>query len=199
MAALTLATAGAAGAATFIEPWTTSASGDFSAAIGDNGLGVAGGSPAGPSGSSTHSYDVATGMFTDTYSFVLPTGQAGASVITTLSGQAANDLTFTGISLNGAGGSTATGGGVSSAHVSFQDVVAGGEQELIITGQGGSAASFGGTVSFIQASDSEGSVGAVPEPAAWALLCMGFGAVGATLRQRRRADATSHRPLQSRS
>jgi len=179
VAVAALAAAGSAGAATFIEPWTTSPSGAISVTIGDNGLGVAGGSTDAVNGNSTHTYDSTTGVFTDTFDFFLPTGFAGASAITTISGVAVNDLIFNGISMNGATGTTATAGGTSMAHVDLQPIVAGGPQHLIITGDGGSAATYGGTVSFVLA-------GGVPEPATWALMIFGFGGAGALLRAQRR-------------
>ena len=172
--------AGAASAATFIQPWTVSPTGNISVTIGDNGLGVAGGSTDPINGNSNHAFDAATGVFTDTFDFFLPTGKAGASVITTLSGEADNDLTFSGITFNGAGGAIDTGGGASMAHVSLQPISGGGAQELIITGTGGSAATFGGTVNFVLADAT------VPESATWALMIVGFGGVGALARARRR-------------
>jgi hypothetical protein len=180
-AAAVLAVAGAASATTFVMPWTTSASGDISVAIGDDGLGNPGGSIDPINGNSTHVFDAGTGAFTDTFDFFLPSGFAGASVITTLSGADVSDLNFTGITFNGAAGTTSTGGGVSTAHVGLQPIDLGGAQHLVITGLGGSAATFGGTVSFVLS-----AAGGVPEPASWALMIMGFGSAGAMLRRRRR-------------
>jgi hypothetical protein len=177
-AASILAAGGAASAATIIQPWTTSPSGAISVTIGDNGLGVAGGSSDPVNGNSTHSYNASTGVFVDTYDFFLPTGFAGASAITTISGQDVNDLNFTNITFNSVAGSTGTGNGVSTAHVGFQPVMMGGPQELVITGTGGSAATFGGTVSFVLA-------GGVAEPATWALMIVGFGGIGGLVRRRR--------------
>jgi hypothetical protein len=179
-AAAALAATSAASAATFIQNWTTSPDGSISVTIGDNGLGVAGGSTSAVNGNSTHVYDAATGAFTDTFDFFLPTGKSGASAITTLSGDPVADLTFSSITFNGATGSVATGGGVSTAHVGLQPITLGGAQHLVITGDGGSAATFGGTVNFVLNS-------AVPEPASWALMILGFGSAGALLRRRRAA------------
>lgn len=179
-AAAALALAGGARAATFIDPWTTSTSGAISVTIGDDGLDVAGGSTSSVNGDSMHSYNSATGNFTDTFNFFLPTGFAGASAITTLSGQAVNDLNFSSITFNSVAGTTATGGGVSTAHVALQPVAAGGSQELVISGSGGPAATFGGTVSFVLRPTS-----AIPEPATWGLMIVGFGGIGGLLRRRR--------------
>ncbi|MBS0363789.1 MAG: FxDxF family PEP-CTERM protein [Proteobacteria bacterium] len=179
-AVASLAVAGGASATTFIMPWTTSSTGAISVAIGDDGLSNPGGSTDPVNGNSTHTYNSSTGVFTDTFDFFLPTGFAGASAITTISGVATNDLNFTNISFNGVSGTTATGGGTSTAHVDLQPITAGGEQHLVISGNGGGAATFGGTVSFVLAN------AGVPEPTSWALMILGFGGAGALLRQQRR-------------
>jgi hypothetical protein len=186
LGALTLGAAGAASAATFIQPWTTSPTGAISVTIGDNGLGVAGGSTDAVNGNSTHVYDAATNTFTDTFDLFLPTGKAGSSVITTLSGQSINDLTFSSIVFNGVGGTTSVADGQASAHIGFQPVSLGGPQELVITGTGGSAATFGGTVSFVL-----NAAGGAPEASTWALMIVGFGGAGAVMRRRRAQGAAA--------
>ena len=50
------------------------------------------------------------------------------------------------------------------------------------TGQGEASSGF---VNYIRISDTAGAPTVVPEPAAWALMIMGFGAVGAVVRRRR--------------
>ncbi len=47
-----------------------------------------------------------------------------------------------------------------------------------------------GTSGFLQFDNIQ--VSAVPEPATWAMMMLGFGAIGATLRTRRRGAATAH-------
>jgi hypothetical protein len=51
-----------------------------------------------------------------------------------------------------------------------------GQYTLHITGTRGTASAFSGTISF----------GAVPEPGTWAMMLLGFGAVGFAMRRRRR-------------
>jgi PEP-CTERM motif len=181
-AAAALAIGGAASAATFIDTWTVNpTTGAISVVIGDTGLGVSGGSSS-SQGISTQSYDAATGKFTDTFDFALPTGNVGSSVT---SSDTKNNLVFSGITFNGVNGMIGpTPAGLPSAGITDQFVTAGGKQELIITGSGLPAASFGGTVNF-------SPLAAVPEPASWALMIIGFGSAGALMRRRRQVLATA--------
>jgi hypothetical protein len=183
VAALTVG--GAASAATFIDTWTTNTTtGAISVVIGDSGLGIAGGSTDPIQGTSTHVYNASTGMFTDTFDFKLPTGQVGASLT---SSDTTNDMTFTGITFNGVNGIAGTGlDGDPGAAIKAQLVVSGGQQELILTGSGGAAATYGGTANFSPTV----TVG-VPEPASWALMIIGFGSAGAMLRARRSRHAAA--------
>ena len=174
--ALALAAASVASAATFIQTWTVSPDGSISVSIGDSGLDVAGGSTNPVQGDSTHAFDSETGLFTDTFDFLLPTGFVGSSVITFHSGGATNNLNFTGITFN-AGVGTVSGDGT-SATVGLQPISVGGPQHLVVTGIGEPDAAYGGSASFVLAG--------VPEPATWGLMIMGFGGVGALLRNRRR-------------
>ena len=181
-AAAAFAMGGAASAATFIDTWTVNpTTGAISVVIGDTGLGVSGGSSS-SQGISTQSYDAATGKFTDTFDFSLPTGNVGSSVT---SSDTKNNLVFTGITFNGVNGMIGpTPAGLPSAGITDQFVTAGGKQELIITGSGLPAASFGGTVNF-------SPLAAVPEPASWALMIIGFGSAGALMRRRRQMLAAA--------
>ncbi|MBS0332770.1 MAG: FxDxF family PEP-CTERM protein, partial [Proteobacteria bacterium] len=169
-------------AATFIQPWTVNpTTGAISVVIGDTGLGVAGGSSS-SQGTSTQSVSGPDSdgiySFTDTFSFSLPTGTIGSSVT---SSDTTNHLMFTGFTFNGVNGMIGpTPAGLPSAGITAQFVTEGGQQQLIVSGSGGPAAGFGGTVNFAPVA------GGVPEPAAWALMVFGVGGLGGLLRRQRR-------------
>ncbi len=186
-AVATLACAGTASAATFIDTWTVNPlNGAISVVIGDTGLSVLGGSSS-VQGVSTQTI---TGpgvggrdSFTDTFSFNLPTGRVGSSVT---SSDTTNALVFSGFTFNGVNGMIGpTPAGLPSGGITAQFVTSGGQQELVIKGSGGPAASFGGTVNFAPIP------GGVPEPASWALMIIGFGSAGAMLRRRRATFAAA--------
>jgi hypothetical protein len=175
-AASIVAFAGSASAATFVSSWTVFANGEISVTFGDNGLGVAGSvAPADGLSSSTHAYDAGTGVFTDTFNFNLPTGY-----VVNAGGSTSTDLTFSTATFNGFGGSV--NNSVPNDHrflIAFQPVVNGSGQQLVITGVGAASNTWAGTASFVP----------VPEPTTWGLMIMGFGGVGALLRNRRRQVA----------
>jgi len=176
--AAALALGATANAATLIEPWTTSPTGAISVTIGDNGLDVPGSVPSDPAqGTSTHVYNLATGEFTDTFNFFLPTGVFSSAVIS-VGTLPSNSLTFSSISFNGATGSA----GGSSASIQLQPTLLGGQQQLIITGVGGPDATYGGNASFNPRAP-------IPEPATWGLMIVGFGGIGAMARRRRHGTA----------
>jgi hypothetical protein len=115
------------------------------------------------------------GGFTDEYSFNVPgTGTVGASVITlTLTGV----IKLTSVLLNNnalnikydAGNNTYSAVGFVNSQPNPQSLVIGGS----VTG---GVASYSGNVSFTKS--------AVPEPATWALMILGFGVVGYAMRRR---------------
>jgi hypothetical protein len=108
--------------------------------------------------------------------------------VETTATSAANNVTFSNVILTGTG----LGAGVSLAQVLADPndtfirnmiSVGAGTYTLNIQGTPGTASgSFSGTVAF-------SSVAAVPEPGTWALMLLGFGAVGFSMRRRRSATA----------
>ena len=117
--------------------------------------------------------------FTANFTFVTPfSGTAAASAIS-IALNAASNLNFTSIALNGMGG-TVTNGTIDQAFITSM-LVPGGLNTLTFTGllnppSGDGNAAFGGNVTF--------AATAVPEPATWAMFILGFGALGFGLRRR---------------
>lgn len=180
-AVATLATAGGASAATYVEPWTSAPSGGISVVFGDNGLETPGAESIPGQTSSTHSFDAVSGAFTDTFSFELPTGIVGftLSSIGFLQNSAltVTSFNFNGVTIPVSNTPAGAGGNVVMAASSALPVVLGGPQVLTINGFGGGEAVFSGTATF--------GAAVVPEPGAWALMMLGFGGTGALLRRRR--------------
>lgn len=182
-AAIAVLGASSASAATYLDPWTVSPTGAISVVFGDNGLDVVGAEAIAGQSSSTHAFNATTGEFTDTFSFLLPTGIVGFTLssigFAATSSLQVSSFSFNGVDLaftnsaNAGGGTTVMGGGGPIP------ITAGAAQVLTIRGTGGPDAVFSGTATFEPFRG-----GAVPEPATWALMIVGFGGAGALLRRR---------------
>lgn len=138
-------------------------------------------SPTAPDGSISWSFGndggIAAGDFDETFTFLIPTAGVWSGNLTSSFTSAANNLIFDEVAtINGAPYTTFT-----PHFESFEmlPATAGGATILVHGLSPGPAGSYVGSLTF-------SPVGLVPEPAAWALLIMGFGGAGAMLRQRRR-------------
>lgn len=172
-AASLAAFAPAANAAVFVHAWTVASNGEITVTFGDTQISDADASGIDNGTAFTHSYAPPggdPGTFTDTFDFVLPTGTVFNIASST------STLSFTGISFDGIVGTVSNNPHAETASVAGVSVVSGGPQHLIVTGDGVASAGWAGTASFVP----------VPEPATWGLMIMGFGGVGALLRNRRR-------------
>jgi len=122
--------------------------------------------------------------FTDTVSFVTPTGFNTVSTIinsTFNTTNPATNLNFTSVVLNNGTtnfGFNVVNGVFDQASRELIPLVANATNVITITGTSAGDASYSGTLSF-------GQVAAVPEPATWALMLVGFGAVGFSMRRKR--------------
>ena len=126
----------------------------------------------------------ASGNFTSTFTFTVPTaGLASVGLVTTVEKLgSANNIDFISAFLNGTplvlftmGGTLIEFGGISDVAVN------GGQNTITINGTSAGNGSFAGNISF--------SPSSAPEPATWAMLILGFGAVGYTIRRRQRIGA----------
>lgn len=139
-------------------------------------------SPAGPDGSLTGTFGdtaIGSGAFTDTFNFTMPTGVAGATIWSSFTPGAKDNVNFTSVTFNGQALNVDEKGQVDLRSLSDLPVV-GGPQTLVVRGSSSRNGSFSGTLSLALAS------AAAPEPASWALMLMGFGGAGALIRARRR-------------
>jgi hypothetical protein len=126
--------------------------------------------------------------FSDSFLFTI--GPPGGGLIGTGSGSiitstsllfSATDLDFTSVLVNGTPLTInrLAGGLIESAGTSNVNIFSGQLNNITVTGLSrGSTGSYGGNVSFLPTA-------AVPEPGTWAMMLLGFGAVGFSMRRRR--------------
>ena len=117
--------------------------------------------------------------FTRTFSFITPAGFNLASV--DISSVATIDpltnIDFSSVTLNGVNFNVISTGVQEFRNLLNQALISGGNNIISVTGTTGGEAAFSGNLSFAATS-------AVPEPATWAMMLMGFGAVGYSMRRR---------------
>lgn len=118
---------------------------------------------------------IAAGDFSNTFTFTMPTGFAGATITSIMSSLATN-VDFTSVTLNGSDFKISQTGDVEFRFLKDLPVTSG-PQTLVVNGKSGGAGSYSGTLSF--------ALAAVPEPASWAMMILGFGGIGGVLRRRR--------------
>ena len=121
------------------------------------------------------------GSFTDMFTFSLPAGLVSSTISSIFTTSQMNNADFSSVTLNGTAYNI-----VSQGQVEFRtlvsDPIASGLQTLSISGTSGGNSSYAGTLSFAAAS-------AVPEPATWAMMILGMGAIGFSMRlAKRRSD-----------
>lgn len=123
--------------------------------------------------------------FSDAGSFVTPAGfnQVSLTISTAIAGNnAATDVNFASVLFNGVAFTLTPTGAAEFGSLLNQTLVAGATNNLVVTGTTGGNGSFRGTLSFA-------NVPAVPEPGTWALMLLGFGAVGFSMRRSRQQGA----------
>ena len=121
--------------------------------------------------------------FTRTFTFGTPAGFNLASLdISSVSTSAFTNIDFTSVLFNGVSFNTLATGVSEFRNLLNQSLVTGGTNNLVVSGTTGGNASFTGNIAFAQ-------VAAVPEPGTWAMMLLGFGAMGVSIRRRRRVPA----------
>lgn len=128
--------------------------------------------------------EIASGAFTDTFSFLLPvTGVTGATISSIFNVAQNNDVNFSSVTLNGVSFQIDSVGNFESRHIMNLPTL-GGPQSLVVSGTSGGNGAFAGTIAF-------SPIVGVPEPASWALMIMGFGGLGSVLRTRKRVQSAT--------
>jgi len=144
---------------------------------------------------------IAAGSFTDTFQFTIPqSGTGGGSITTTIDALSAlntsTDLDITSVFINGVAaietlrdinGVICFTEGVGSCGAtetfarSLVPIVANVQNTIVVTGISRGLGSYGGNLVF--------SPTAVPEPATWAMMLLGFAGIGWQLRRKRSGTA----------
>lgn len=116
-----------------------------------------------------------SGGFTDVYTFNFPSaGKATVSITSSITGPLTNvNFLHNGVTFNGTALSVVSKGAVELLQLVNQPVAAG-LQTLTIKGSAQKLGTYTGTISFAS----------VPEPATWAMMILGLGAVGYSMRRR---------------
>jgi len=130
----------------------------------------------------TCSAGATTCAFTNTFNFLTPTGfnLANATISTPQSTtNPTSNVDFTSVLLNGMA-FTLTAGGTGPQFGSLSNVMLtpGVNNQIVVNGTNSGDGTFSGTLNFA-------TVSAVPEAGTWAMMLIGFGAVGFSMRRRK--------------
>ena len=157
-----LAAAPAANAAQYLNLNPPAANGTISGAFGYDDIG-------------------ASQLFTHTFTFNFPSAGVSSSSLSTVLTILGTNINFASVTLNGHAFNMSPNGDFESGSLINLPVQAG-LQTLKVTGTSDGNGSYGGNLSFAPSA-------AVPEPATWAMMIIGFTGAGVAIR-RRRSDAT---------
>lgn len=125
--------------------------------------------------------NVTAGSFAD--EFLIDTGASAglfsATISSIASGNPASNIDFSSVTINGTEFDIVQLGMIEFRAIQNL-IVPGGLQTLLVSGTSGGNGSYSGTLAF--------EVAAVPEPATWAFMILGFGAIGGAMRRQRKAN-----------
>ncbi len=149
--------------------------------IGDPNFIITSGGPDSPSITAIFFSAVSAPSFDDTYSFTIDQFGVGSGSVTTSFSSSVNAATITELFINGvdySGSINSTGSGF-QAIVGGIPIVSGVLNTIRVAGTVVGNNSYSGTMTF--------AATAVPEPATWAMMMLGIGAIGFAARRRRSA------------
>ena len=123
---------------------------------------------------------IAEGTFQDIFQFIIPqtgVGSGSLSTSTTAFG-VSTDTDITSVLINGLTAARMVSADGLSEFFSISNVpiTSGAVNQIVVNGVSRGQGSFGGNATFVPS--------AVPEPATWAFMLIGFGAVGYSMRKR---------------
>lgn len=122
----------------------------------------------------------ATTAFTNTFNFLTPAGFNLANGTLSTSALGTSNIDFTSALLNGTAFTLTPTGTFEFGSLANTALIAGANNVLTVSGLNTGDGAFSGTLTFA-------AVSAVPEPGTWAMMLLGFGAVGFSMRRRRPA------------
>lgn len=119
-----------------------------------------------------------TCAFTNTFNFLTPTGFNLANATISTSAAGSSNINFSSVMLNGSSFMLTPTGTFEFGTMANVALIAGVNNVLTVQGQNTGDGSFAGTLTFA-------AVPSVPEPGTWAMMLLGFGAVGFSMRRKR--------------
>ncbi|TCJ32186.1 FxDxF family PEP-CTERM protein [Parafrankia sp. BMG5.11] len=130
---------------------------------------------------------IVAGEFTHTFAFTVPQSGLGSGSITTSVAQtgflSTIDTDFISILVNGSAVNLtkSTNNLIETGSATDVPITANGPNSIVVSGISRGNGSYGGNLTFIPGDE----VPAVPEPATWAMMLFGFGAIGFGMRRRK--------------
>ena len=141
----------------------------------------------GPSGIFGEDEVVCTGgaigpcAFTRSFKFDTPIGFNIASIdIASIASSSLTNIDFSAVTFNGVNFAILATGTQEFRNLLNQNLVAGGSNVLNVAGTTGGNGAFSGNLSFAQ-------VAAIPEPATWMMMLLGFAGIGFTMRRKNKS------------
>jgi len=143
----------------------------------------------GPNGTITATFGnsgIAAGFFTDTFSFTIDDDGFGSGAIVTNSDllEGINDTDLLSVFVNGLPLQGLIIGQFESGWITGVPIAFGVLNQVVINGFSRGNGSYGATATFTPSA-------AIPEPATWAFMLLGFGAIGLAARHRARSTKIS--------